>query len=119
MGGAHRGKGKAREKGRPVKWGLVSFTVFQPPPPHTHTHTHTYICIHMRTCTHTFTHVYTCMHAHAQTGKVYTCGSSSYGQLGHGSTSNYDVPTLVQALSEKEVCRCHVEGTYVRHVTLL
>lgn len=38
-----------------------------------------------------------------ESGKVFTCGSSSHGQLGHGSERSCDVPTLVQALQEREV----------------
>ena len=33
-------------------------------------------------------------------GKVYSCGYNSYGQLGHGDTTNYSTPTLIQYFTD-------------------
>eukprot|EP00947_MAST-08B_sp_MAST-8B-sp1_P000416 g416.t1 len=37
-------------------------------------------------------------------GKVYSCGSGGYGQLGHGNEENQYAPKLIEALSGVRVC---------------
>lgn len=39
----------------------------------------------------------------AKSGKMYTWGSGSYGQLGHGSETSAHTPTIVADLADKRI----------------
>ena len=84
---------------------------------HTHTHTHTHTQSHLHSHTHTVTltqshshsHTYTVTrthkhtHAPSQNGCGYTCGSSRYGQLGHGDFTGVDTPKILIKLIGDEI----------------